>query len=78
MLAAQADFVVDGPDVSVHVHGDGPVLFADLRGGVRLFLRIVVNAPRVRRFARELSRSLQAAHLRIDVRFKGWTIMRLG
>ena len=78
MLAAQADLTIEGPDVAVHVHGDGPILFADVSGGFRLVVRAVASLLRAIGFVRKLSRSLHTVGLRMEVRFKGWTVMRLG
>ena len=78
MLAARADLTIDGPGVRVHVHGDGPLLAADVRGGLRLVALATANLVRIVRVRPKLSRSLRRAGLRMDVRIKGRTFMRLG
>jgi hypothetical protein len=78
MLAARADLTIDGPGVAMHVHGDGTVLVADVRGGFRLVVLVATSFMRIIRFRRTVSRSLRKAGLRMEVRIKSWTFMRLG
>ncbi len=78
MLVARADLTIEGPGFSVHVHGDGPVLIADVHGGLHDAARAAGRLPGTIRFARELSRTLRAAELRLEVRVRGRTFARLG
>ncbi len=78
MLAARADLTIDGPGVRVHVHADGPLLVADVRGGFRLVALAAANIARIVRIRPKLSHWLSRAGLRIEARIKGWTFMRLG
>ncbi|GAC1659296.1 MAG: hypothetical protein NVS4B13_03680 [Candidatus Elarobacter sp.] len=78
MLAARADLRIDGPGVAVHVHGDGSVLVADVRGEIRSAARMFHDIPGLVRFTRRMSRSLRATGLRVEVRVGGRTIVRLG
>ncbi len=78
MLAARADLTIEGPGVGVRVHGDGLLLVADLRGGFRLVALAAASIVRIVRVQPKLSRSLRRAGLRIEVRIKGRTFMRLG
>jgi len=78
MLVGRADFTIEGPGFAMHVHGDGPVLIADVRGGLRNAAHAVGRMPGIFRFARKLSRSLRAADLRLEVRVAGRTFVRLG
>jgi hypothetical protein len=78
MGAARADLTIDGPGVRMHLHGDGPLLVADVRGGFRLVALAAANIVRIVRFQPKLSHSLRQAGLRVEVRLKGTTVMRFG
>ncbi len=78
MLAARADLTLTGPGVAVHVHGDGPVLVADVGGDVRAAARAIRDIAGLVRSARTASRALRASGLRVEVRVGGRTIVRLG
>lgn len=78
MLAVRADLALDGPGVSVRVHGDGPVLIADVRGDRRAVARTLRDIPGLIRGARTLSRALRVTGVRLAVRVGGRTILRLG
>ncbi len=78
MLAARADLRIDGPGVGVHLHGDGPVLVADVRLHRRRIVRALGSVPAAIRAARALARPLRAAGLRVELRIAGRTFARLG
>ena len=78
MLTAQADLRIVGPGVSVHLHGDGTVLTADVEGDVRAAVRAIGQVRTAVRVSRELSRLVRSAGVRIDVRVRGRRIARIG
>ena len=78
MLAARADFTIEGPGVRVHVHGDGPTLVADMRGDLRAAARAVGNIPHIVRLIKTLSQTLRLSGLRVNVRVGGRIVMWLG
>ncbi len=77
MIAARADFTIDGPGVTIHVHGDGTTLVADVRGDIRN-ARVIRRILELIRNGRAISRTLRRSGMCLDVRVGGRTVARFG
>jgi hypothetical protein len=75
---AHADLTIDGPGITVHVHGDGAALFADVRCDVRNPLRVLRTLFTGLRLVRPSTRVLRQAGMTVTVRIGRRRIATLG